>query len=128
MAQTEYSLSQLAPQISELWAGQIAITSPEGLSAVFVLALLGVVTFFTLVSLWSYFKALLQLRFYRSLLKGVSADELLEKQREVTNTALQNKRYGQLWREFDESLVHVAHRGRLFNSKYKKYKRGVESI
>ena len=50
------------------------------------------------------------------LTQDVSASELLDKQREITNKALENKRYGPLWREFDESLVHVPHRERLFNT------------
>jgi polyhydroxyalkanoate synthesis regulator phasin len=113
MAQ-KYELTDLWPKFEWVMAGDI--TSPEGLSAVFVLVLLAVVTFFTFISLWNYFKALLQLRFYRSLLKDVAADELLDKQREITNKAIQNKRYGPLWREFDESLVNVPHRERLFNT------------
>ena len=114
MAQTEYNLANLWPDFGAVMAGNI--TSAEGLSAAFVLVLLVAVALFSLMALWSYCKAVLHLRFYRSLLKDVSADELLEKQREVTNKALQSKRYGQLWREFDESLVHVSHRGRLFNT------------
>ena len=116
MAPTEYKLSQLAPRIPDLLSGEILISSPEGLSAAFVLALLFAVALFGLISIWSYIRAVLQLRFYRGLIKGVSSDQLLERQRDITQTALQNKRYGQLWREFDESLVHVPHRDRLFNT------------
>jgi hypothetical protein len=116
MAQTEYKISQLMPQIQELLTGQISITSSDGLSAAFVLVLLTALAFFAVVSFWGYLRAVFALRFYRSLIKGMTADDLLQKQREVTNSALQNKRYGQLWREFDESLVHVPHRDRLFNT------------
>ena len=108
--------AELAPRIPELLSGEILISSPEGLSAAFVLALLFSVALFGLISIWSYIRAVLQLRFYRGLIRGVSSDQLLERQRDITQTALQNKRYGQLWREFDESLVHVPHRDRLFNT------------
>ena len=113
MAQ-KYELANLWPKF-ELVIEQ-DITSPEGLSAAFVLLLFTGVALFVFIALWSYFKAVFQLRFYRSLLKDVAADELLDKQREITNKAIQHKRYGPLWREFDESLVNVPHRGRLFNT------------
>lgn len=114
MSAAEYSLTNLLPDLDSLMSGNI--TSPEGLSAAFVLFLLVAVTIFTIISFWNYAKAVLRIRFYRGLLKNVAADELLDKQREITNKALQNKQYGQLWREFDESLVHVPHRERLFNT------------
>lgn len=114
MAQAEYSLAKLWPDFQRVINGDI--TSPEGLSAVFVLLLFAAVAFFVFISLWNYFEAVIKMRFYRSLLKGVSAGELLDKQREITNKALENKRYGPLWREFDESLVHVPYRERLFNT------------
>ena len=81
MAPTEYRLSQLAPRIPELLSGDILMSSPEGLSAAFVLVLLIAVAFFGLLSLWNYIRAVLQLRFYRGLIRGVSSDQLLERQR-----------------------------------------------
>ncbi len=78
MAETQYKLSQLAPRIPELLSGQIPVSSAEGLSAAFVLALFAAVAVFGLISLWSYFRASKQLKFYRGLIKDLSSDQLLD--------------------------------------------------
>ena len=109
-----YELTKLLPQFDLLRQGDF--TSAAGLSAAVVLFLIVATAIFALLSIWNYWRASSHLRFYRSLLKGVTSEQLLEKQREISNKASQNKKYGQLWHEFDESLVHVPHRGRLFNT------------
>lgn len=114
MLSTEYSLVELWPEFERLLDKDF--TSPEGLSAVFVAALLVLASLFAVLSLVNYFRATKHLRFYRKLLKGLSADQLLEKRRELTNTAMKNAAYGRLWREFDESLVHIPQKQRLCNT------------
>lgn len=114
MDKTEYSLVKLWPEFNRLLQGDV--TSPEGLSAAFVLVLLVVVAFFSLLSVWNFFRAKSHLRFYRRLLTDLSADQLLEKRRDLSNEALKSSTYGHLWREFDESLVHVPQKQRLCNT------------
>ena len=114
MNQNTYELTKLLPQFDLLLDGDF--TSAAGLSAAVVLFLVIATTVFALLSIWNYWRASSHLRFYRSLLEGVTSEQLLEKQREISNKAIQNKKYGQLWHEFDESLVHVPHRDRLFNT------------
>lgn len=114
MDTTNYSLTKLWPEFSRLWNGDF--TSPEGLSAVFVAALFALALFFAAMSFINYVRAKRHLRFYTRLLEGLTVEQLLDKQRELVNTALQNKTYGRLWREFDESLVHIPQKQRLCNT------------
>lgn len=109
-----YSLAKLWPDFSRLVVGDI--TSPEGLSAAFIAVLLVVVAIFSVLSVVSYHRATKQLRFYRTLIKNMTSELLLEKRRELSNSALKNDVYGRLWREFDESLVHIPLKQRLCNT------------
>lgn len=108
---TEYKLTELWPKISELLSGDVTLTSPDGISALFVLILLVMAGIFATLSLIHYFRAIKQLRFYKSLIKGQSKEALLEKRRDINNSAEKNRKYFYLWREFDESLV-VQKRGK----------------
>lgn len=90
--------------------------SPEGLSALFVAVLLLLTILFAVMSVINYLRARRQLRFYRKLLKGMTGDQLIDQRRDLVNNALKNRAYGRLWREFDESLVHVPHKQRLCNT------------
>ncbi|MEO3679052.1 anti-phage ZorAB system protein ZorA [Rheinheimera sp. FR7-31] len=114
MDTSNYSLTKLWPEFGRLWAGDF--TSPEGLSALFVAALFALAILFSVLSVINYFRASRHLRFYKRLIKGLDLDQLLDKRRELVNTALQNQTYGRLWREFDESLVHIPQKQRLCNT------------
>jgi polyhydroxyalkanoate synthesis regulator phasin len=110
----QYNLTKLWPQFDLLLSGDF--TSPEGLSALFVSVLLALLFIFSCWSLINYWQAKNQIKFYRSLISGLTVEKLLEKRRDIFNSALENKRYGRLWREFDESLVHVPQKDRLCNT------------
>ncbi|WP_202800779.1 anti-phage ZorAB system protein ZorA [Alishewanella agri] len=114
METTNYSLIKLWPEFSRLLAGDF--TSAEGLSAAFVAALFALAIIFSAMSLVNYIRASRHLSFYKRLLKGLTVEQLLDKRRELINTALQNQTYGRLWREFDESLVHIPQKQRLCNT------------
>lgn len=114
MEKTEYSLASLWPDFGKLFSG--AIGTPEGLSALFVGLLLALSLAFALLSIVNYFRASAHLKFYRNLIKGLSVDQLVEKRRDLFNEALNNDKYGRLWREFDESLVLIPHKDRLCNT------------
>jgi DNA anti-recombination protein RmuC len=103
MLQTDYSLIKLWPDFSRLLVGDIS--SPEGLSALFVAILFALAAIFSILSIISYFRASKHLRFYKKLLKGLTTEQLQDKRRELGANALKNQAYGRLWREFDESLV-----------------------
>ena len=114
MNQTDYSLIKLWPEFERVWGGDI--TSPEGLSALIVLVLIGFTAIFAILSIYNYFRSYQHINFYRNMLKGLTADELLEKRREIYNKAKESNKYFNLWREFDESLVHVPVKNRLCNT------------
>ena len=114
MNQTNYSLTKLWPEFERIL--QWDVTSAEGLSALFVLVLIAGVVFFSVLSLVNYWRANKHLQFYRLLLQDLTAEQLLEKRRDISNKALENHSYGRLWREFDESLVHIPQKGRLCNT------------
>lgn len=114
MKETNYSLVQLWPEFERLKTWDV--TSAEGLSALFVAILIIGVLLFSILSIWNYWRASRHLKFYRGLIKGLTAEQLLEKRRELSNIALSHKAYGGLWREFDESLVHIPQKERLCNT------------
>lgn len=114
MESTNYSLTKLWPEFARLSMGDL--TSPEGLSALFVGLLFCLASLFAAISVINYFRARRHLKFYKRLIKGLGPDQLSERRRELTNTALASKAYGRLWREFDESLVHVPQKQRLCNT------------
>ena len=109
-----YNLAELWPEFDRLWIGDF--TSSEGLSAAFVFMLLSLLTLFLGLSIKHFIGSKRKLKFYSSLIEGLAADELLEKRREINNKALRNDVFGQLWREFDESLVHIDGKQRLCNT------------
>lgn len=111
---TNYNLIKLWPDFSRIW--ELDFTSPDGLSAFFVAALFVMFFVFVFLSAINYYRASRHLNFYKRLLSKVTVDQLLEKRRELVNTALKNEKYGRLWREFDESLVHLPQKQRLCNT------------
>lgn len=114
MDSAQYNLTKLWPQFDLLLSGDF--TSPEGLSALFVFVLLSLLLIFSCWSLVNYWQAKNRIKFYRSLISGLTVEKLLEKRRDIFNSAMENNRYGRLWREFDESLVHVPQKERLCNT------------
>ena len=116
MNNTDYNLANLWPKFAELLSGQSSITSTEGLSAFIVLILFVVFLIFGVLSFIHYLNANRKLGFYRNLLTGLTGGELLEKRRDILVQAEKHPSYGNLWREFDESLVHIPVRERLCNT------------
>jgi len=114
MNQTDYNLIRLWPEFGRLFQGDF--TSPEGLSALFVSILFAITIFFALLSLRNFWQAKRHVAFYKSILVNITVDKLSDKRRDIYNFALESAAYGSLWREFDESLVHVSEKDRLHNT------------
>ncbi|MGL5250169.1 MAG: anti-phage ZorAB system protein ZorA, partial [Enterovibrio sp.] len=114
MEKQQYSLAKLWPDLSRLWQGDY--TSPEGLSAAVVAILFGLVFIFVSLSIINYCRSSARLSFYRKLIKGLTAEQLLDRRHEIRQTASKNPTLGQLWHEFDESLVHIPQKQRLCNT------------
>ncbi len=114
MDNTDYSLAKLWPEFGALFRGDIF--TPEGLSALVVGILFLLTLIFVSWSIWNYKKARHHLNFYQGLIAGLTVEQLLEKRRDISNKAMTESRYGKLWKEFDESLVHIPHKKRLCNT------------
>jgi len=114
MALNGYNLLALWPDFGRLLVGDVY--SPEGLSALIVAIIFFVALVSGIAAFIKYFFARRRIRFYRRLLKTAEPASLLEQRRDIANGAMKSARYGQLWREFDESLVHVPARSRLCNT------------
>lgn len=114
MEQPDYNLLRLLPEFGRIIEGDV--TSPEGLSALIVSLLLVITAVFATLSLANYMRAVRHVSFYSNLISDIAAEQLLEKRREISNDALQSAEYGRLWREFDESLVHITDKNRLCNT------------
>lgn len=114
MSTANYNLTRLVPDFGLILDGDF--TSPEGLSACIVGFLIAVAAGFFVYSLLKFIAGKQHVKFYVRLLSGLTVEQLPEKRRELANKAFENKGYGQLWREFDESLVHVSDKQRLCNT------------
>ena len=111
----EFQLEQLWPDFSRILA--IDYQTPEGLSAFVVSFLLFLAILFALWASHGFYRAKRDIRFFKSLITGMSADDLLEKRRDLVNLCFEHsQKYGKLWREFDESLVIIASKQRLCNT------------
>jgi len=114
MNKTVFDLSRLFPDFSLIFNNNLS--SGGGLSALFVLALVVIAGLFLIYAFAGFFSAIKKIVFYKNLLSNVSPKELAKKQRDLKNVALENKLYGRLWKEFDESLVKSSDGERLFNT------------
>src|SRR5690554_6211908 len=85
----------------------------DSLSAIFILTLIALFIIFTLLTLIEFFKSLKQIKFYRTLVQGLGVSQLYEQRKDISDKAFESKLYGDLWREFDESLVAIPEKKRL---------------
>jgi len=114
MNKTTFDLWSLVPDFSLIFNGEIS--GGGGLSALFVLFLLTIGGSFFIYAILGWLSAKNKISFYRSLVSNINQKELAKKQRDLRHEALEHKVYGQLWREFDESLVKSSDGARLFNT------------
>lgn len=109
-----FDLLNLLPKFSLINDGNLS--SPDGLAAIFVSVLIGLTLIAAILCLNKYRQARKHLVFYRNLIDKVTPEGLLVSRRDLVLTALKSKSYGQLWKEFDESLVLNKSSERLFNT------------
>lgn len=107
-------ITNLVPDLSLIVAGDF--NTAAGFSALLVSALGVIFVAFLGMTILSFLRARRQLGFYENLIKGLKVEELTDKRREITQRALEYGAYGQLWREFDESLVDIPQKKRLCNT------------
>lgn len=111
-----FCLRNILPDFKLLFNGNSH--SSEWLTALFVSILLAVFLISFIYAFHKFFFSLKHIKFYKILLNGLTQDQLAYRQREMTQKALENKKidYGNIWREFDETLVYSPDGSRLFNT------------
>lgn len=124
MGEPTFSLDKLVPKFGILVDGNFS--SPESFSSAVVAFLLVVLTGFILKALYEFATAHIAVRFYQKLIEdaGFGSEQntelnhelLAARSRDILNSALKNKKYGRLWREFHESLVQSPDGSRLSNT------------
>lgn len=79
-------------------------TSSDAITANFVIFMFGILSFAVIYALYRFFEVHLRINFYKNLISGLTQEQLAEKREEIREKAMKSK-LGNLWREFDESLV-----------------------
>lgn len=109
-------LLSLVPNFSELFTylgmlltgDQDRVFSPNELSALFVLILLSLLLIFGVIALYAFYSAGRNTSKIRSVLEGLTKENLNAKREEAKHRAQQLGEIGNIWLEFDESLVLVS--------------------
>lgn len=112
MDATGLNLSTVLPDFSQL----TQLTSPQGFSALIVLLLCVIFVFGITFAIWEFFASGSKVAELNALLANAERGSLAERRRELRRRAEEETKSGKLWREFDESLVLVESRSRLFNT------------
>ena len=108
----ELSLETIVPDFSKV----TDMGTPEGFSAAIVLLLLGIFLFGLFFALKEFVASRARVGELEALVKDADRESLAERRRELRQRAETDTRSGKLWREFDESLVLIESRSRLFNT------------
>lgn len=99
--------SNLIPEFRLLLAGDMPIDSAQGFSTSIVIVLLVLMGVCLLFAIWQFAKARSQVRFYLKILLAYQSGQLFSKRQEINEEMASRANYGDLWQEFDESLVCV---------------------
>ncbi|MBU1000952.1 MAG: anti-phage defense ZorAB system ZorA [Proteobacteria bacterium] len=105
---TEFDLGSLWPSFATLVHGETL--TPAGLSALFVMITIVCFLVFLFLTGYQLFQARRQYSFYRKLVNGKQASELVASRRDILSEASATERknkWHELWNEFDETLVEV---------------------
>ncbi len=101
-----FNFADLLPQIEPFFALLSGDVTSEGMSSLFIAVLLLI---FICFLVWVFLAGFLSRRsilFFRGLLQGLTPDSLIDKHHDLKQLAQQgDKRLGELWAEFDETLV-----------------------
>jgi len=114
MAQPNYSLVNLLPDFSTILTGDF--TSAAGLCAVIVLCILVVFACGLAAIGWLTGSSLRRVRTCRSLIDNLTPDSAPDKRRALLNQAQGLNHIARVWSEFDQNLVEIPGKTRLYNS------------
>ena len=108
------SLNHLYPDFRLLFNDEMSL---EKISAIFCAFLIVIFVSFMIKPMYiSFIKSKRKISFYFQLLDGVEKGKLVASRRQIEMAAIENNDHGQLWKEFDESLIVSSDGLRLFNT------------
>jgi len=109
-----FSLSKLWPEFSSLVDGRFSTNI--GLSA-FIVGFLFVVFAFSLVYVVvHWYKSTKRIKFFMSLLRKLTTEDLSKKRHDLLRESKNDQKNGELWGEFDETLITSADGEVLYNT------------
>jgi ABC-type transporter Mla subunit MlaD len=112
MAENQFNLNSLLPDFGQT----LELSSASGLTASVVVFLLAAFFLGLMYSVWKFSAAKGRVSALLSILSDITRDNLTENQRELRHRAETQTGLGDLWREFDESLVLIERSNRLYNT------------
>ncbi|MBI9088307.1 MAG: anti-phage defense ZorAB system ZorA [Desulfobacterium sp.] len=112
--QDSFSLSKLWPDFVSIFDGRL--TTNNGLSAIIVALLYFVFLYSIGYVIWNWIKSKKQINFLKKLIKGLTPDDLSKKRRDLRLSAKKDVKTGELWGEFDETLITSADGEKLYNT------------
>lgn len=114
MDKTHFNLSNLVPDFGHLLSGNF--DNSEGISELFVTFMILMFLFSVLIASRAFWASRRDIKFLGGLLAGFDSSALAVKRRDLLHNAQASKKCGDLWQEFDESLVQSADCAHLFNT------------
>lgn len=116
-SEASFNLWELLPQIESFFALFRGAVSSEGVSSLFIAILLLIFIGFLVWVICAWILSYRSTRFFRQLVQGLTADSLIDKRQDLTQQAKQgSKQQGELWAEFDETLVVSADEKQIHNT------------
>lgn len=112
MGSTSLDFRSLLPNPSALGD----LSTPEGMTAGVVALLLGIFFLGAAYATYKFVKSRSAISKVESLIDGVKREDLSISRRDLSSRAGELVQVGQIWREFDESLVLVERTNRLYNT------------
>ena len=101
-----FNFADLLPQIEPFFALLSGYVTSEGMSSLFIAVLLLIFICFLVWVFLAGFFSRRSILFFRKLLQGLTPDSLVDKRQDLKQRAQRgDKRLGELWAEFDETLV-----------------------
>ena len=110
-----FNLGALLPDPYAIVDGRLV--TPDGITALFVLAVWLVFSIYVLWTIYVFFCTRARYRYYIKLVKDIPKEDLASKRRTLNHEASeteQKKKWAELWNEFNETLAEVD--GKIFNT------------
>ncbi len=101
-----FDYKELLPQIEPFFDLFNGNATGEGISSLFIAVLFLIFLVFLGWVIWAGFRSRQSVTFFRELFRGLTPNSLIDKRQDLKQRAKEgDKRLGELWAEFDETLV-----------------------